>query len=103
MLSPVEKTDPLPTKIAVSDESDDESAETSSTASNDTVLSNDGSEKSSDESDPVVDGPPFHDFIEAMVKNAIDSRQKELAEENKRSENEESVLEIEVNSFCFHW
>ncbi|CAG5091711.1 Oidioi.mRNA.OKI2018_I69.PAR.g13208.t2.cds [Oikopleura dioica] len=95
MLSPVEKTDPLPTKIAVSDESDDESAETSSTASNDTVLSNDGSEKCSDESDPVVDGPPFHDFIEAMVKNAIDSRQKELAEENKRSENEESFLEIE--------
>ena len=96
MLSPVEKTDPLPAKVAVSEESDDESAETSSTASNETVLSNDGSERSSVESDPVVDGPPFHDFIEAMVKDTIDSRRKELAEENTRSEAQETVLEIEV-------
>ena len=100
MLSPVEKTDPLPAKVAVSEESDDESAETSSTASNETVLSNDGSDKSS-ESDPLIDGPPFHDFIEAMVKDAIDSRRKELAEENTRSETQETVLEIEVGVIFF--
>ena len=96
--------------VEVTEDSDDESddVETCSTNSFDTVITNCSESESDDEEssfelkksapETLQNGPQFHDFIDSMVKNAINSHIKSVKNsENSRLQNEPGQNpEIEV-------
>lgn len=86
LASPVEATHPV---NCATEDSDDESVETCSTNSHDTVITNssDDEEISVEAAEAFQNGPEFHDFIDSMVKDAINNHIKGV-KENSRFENE---------------
>ena len=105
LASPVEATHPVKCATEVTEDSDDESVETCSTNSHDTVITNssDDEEISVEAAEAFQNGPQFHDFIDSMVKDAINNHIKGV-KENSRFENEQDQNpEIEVLFFkiCF--
>ena len=98
LASPVEATHPV---NCATEDSDDESVETCSTNSHDTVITNssDDEEISVEAAEAFQNGPQFHDFIDSMVKDAINNHIKGV-KENSRFENEKDQNpEIEVLYF----
>jgi hypothetical protein len=89
------------------DESDD--VETGSTNSLDTVVTNCSESESDDEEssfelqksapEASQNGPQFHDFIDSMVKNAINSHIKSVKNsENETGQNPE--IEVKIHLKC---
>ena len=95
----------------VTEDSDDESdnVESCSTNSLDTVITNCSESESDDEessfepqkssAEALQNGPQFHDFIDSMVKNAINSHIKSVKNsENETGQNPE--IEVKIHLKC---
>ena len=83
----------------VAENSDDESVETCSTNSLDTVITNcsDDEEDSSKAAEVLPNGPQFQDFIDSMVKNAINSHIKGVKENSRFEDDQDQNPENEVS------